>query len=123
MHHYLHSIPGRLRMRTPLMKRNVGIEQAVLTLLNPIDGINAVATNTVTGSIVITYDADVITAAEIIDVLKQAGYFDPAKAMTNDQYIHSAVSQTGGVLWKAVSGAFVETAVHHPALSLVMALI
>jgi hypothetical protein len=123
MYHYVHSIPGRLRVRTPFMKRNVGIDREVLSLLSPFEGINAVTTNSVTGSIVITYDADVITAEVIIDVFKQAGYFDPAKAVTNDQYIHSAVSKTGGVLWKAVSGAFVENAVSHPALSLVMALI
>src|SRR5574341_1041383 len=106
MHHYMHSIPGRLRVRTPFMKRNVGMEQEVLALLRPFDGINAIATNPVTGSIVITYEAEVVTAGVIIDVFKRAGYFDPDKAMTNDQYIHSVVSKTGGLLWKAVSGAF-----------------
>lgn len=123
MHHYVHSIPGRLRVRTPFVKRNLGIDRAVFALLEPFEGINAVTTNPVTGSIVITYDTEAITAEVIMDVFQRAGYFDPAKAVTNDQYIHAAVAKTGGVLWRAVSGAFVETAVRHPALSLVMAFV
>jgi hypothetical protein len=123
MTHYVHSIPGRLRVRAPFLKRTHGIDRAIHELLNPLGGINAVSSNPVTGSLVIIYDAESTGADQILQVLNRAGYFDPEKAVTNDQYIHGIVSRTGGLLWKSISGAFVETAVRHPAVSLLMVFI
>jgi hypothetical protein len=123
MTHYVHSIPGRLRVRAPFLKRTHGIDRDVVELLSPLGGIDAVSSNPLTGSLVIIYDAEALRAAQILDVLRLAGYFDPGKAVTNDQYIHKVVSRTGGFLWKSISGAFVETAVSHPAVSLLMVFI
>ena len=109
MSYYIHQIPGRLRIKTPLLKRGQN-DREVRMLLGPIEGINSVTVNPVTGSIVIEYAPLEVGAEEILDVLKRAGYFDRSKAMTNDEYIHAKVSKTGRIVLGAVSGAFVETA-------------
>jgi hypothetical protein len=110
-------------VKTPLIRRNPNLAQEVQDLLRPILGIDSVMINPVTGSIVIHYDSKQVRSKEILDILKQAGYFDPSKALTNDQYVHAAISKTGGVVWKALFGAFVEQALEGSALSVLAILI
>ncbi len=123
MGYYLHDIPGRLRVKTPLIRRNPNLAQEVQDLLRPIFWIDSVMVNTVTGSIVIHYDSRQVRSKEILDILKKAGYFDPSQALTNDQYVHAAISKTGNVIWKALFGAFVEQALEGSALSVLAILI
>lgn len=123
MGYYLHDIPGRLRVKTPLIRRNPNLAQEVQDLLRPILGIDSVMVNTVTGSIVIHYDSRQVRSKEILDILKKTGYFDPSKAITNDQYVHAAISKTGNVIWKALFGAFVGEALEGSALSILAILI
>lgn len=78
---------------------------------------------TVTGSIVVQYNPRLIESRQVVDMLTQAGYFDPSKAMTHDQYVYSAVSKTGQVVWKAFFGTFVDQALEGSALSLLAILI
>lgn len=91
MSHYFHVVPGRLRIKSPLIKRNKNVAE-VEGLLEAISGINSFEINTVTGSILVNYDSKVVSYKKIISILRQAGYFDPSKAITNDRYIHTAVS-------------------------------
>ena len=93
MGYYLHGVPGRLRIKSPLVKGMndddlVGIEG----LLRSMSGIKAIDINTITGSIVVNYQPKVVAEKEIVTRLRMAGYFDPSKATTNDHYIHTAVS-------------------------------
>lgn len=94
MSYYFHAVPGRLRVRTPIIKRRNNIEE-IKELLESMDGINSFDINTITGSILINYDSQVITEKKIVRMLKQTDYFDPSKAITNDLYIHTAVSKIG----------------------------
>lgn len=91
MSHYFHVVPGRLRIKSPFIKGKNNVEE-VEGLLAMIRGINSFEINTVTGSILINYNPKAITPEKIISVFKKAGYFDPSKAITNDHYIHTAVS-------------------------------
>ena len=117
MKHYLHHIPGRLRVKTPVVRRNPNLAEEVQTILNPIEGVNSVLINPVTGSILIEYAAETVAPAVILNILKKAGYLDLSKTVTNDQYIQAKVSKTAGIFWSAVSGAFVETALAGTGLS------
>ena len=91
MSHYFHVVPGRLRIKSPLMKRNNNVAD-VEGLLGTISGINSFDINTITGSILVNYNPKLVTSEKIINVFKEAGYFDPSKAITNDHYVHTAVS-------------------------------
>jgi len=122
MSYYIHQIPGRLRIKSPLLKRSQHGRGAEI-LLARIEGITAVTVNPLTGSMVIEYAPCQVDAAEIIDLLTREDYFDQTKAMTNDQYIHAKVARTGRIVLGAVSGAFVETALANSPLSLISILI
>ena len=91
MSYYIHAVPGRLRIKSPFIKgKNRVVE--VEGLLATIHGINSFDINTLTGSILVNYNPEVVTSKKIISILGKAGYFDPSKAITNDHYIHTAVS-------------------------------
>lgn len=121
---YVHSVPGRMRVKIPHMKRNQSTAEELQTVLNQIEGIDSTALNTLTGSVVINYDVRLIGPNRILSALKDKGYVDPSQAIvTNDEVIESAVSKAGGVLGKALLGLLVEKTFEGSALSLLTVLI
>lgn len=122
MNYYIHTTPGRLRLKNPLFK-NRNTHDHIKKVLSALSGIATVDINSTTGSITIHYNASMIDSREIIGTLQRAGYFDETKAISNDQYIHSAASKAGKVLGKAALGAFVEKAFEGSALSLLAILL
>ncbi len=92
MSYYWHHVPGRLRLKTSSIKGNEAGAANIQAFLKPIGGILSTAVNTVTGSLVINYDPQVIDSESITHKLSRAGYFDRTKAVTNDQYIFTKAS-------------------------------
>lgn len=123
MSYYIHHIPGRLRVKTHLIKRNQNTAEEAQKKLGQVNGINSVLVNTITGSITISYDTDTLSPQLILNILKQMGYFDVSKAITNDQYIHTAASKAGQTLGKVLFGAVIEKVFEGSALSLISILI
>ncbi|OGW50538.1 MAG: hypothetical protein A2Z50_05530 [Nitrospirae bacterium RBG_19FT_COMBO_42_15] len=123
MSYYIHNVPGRLRIKTPLIKKNQSIAEDVKNLLRPIIGISSTSFNLITGSIVINYDPKVITSKEIVSTLNYAGYFDLSKAVTNDEYIKTAAASMGQVVVKTLFGTFIESALEGSALSFIAILV
>jgi copper chaperone CopZ len=118
MSYYFHAVPGRLRIKSPLVKgMNNDALVEIKGLLNSISGIKSFDINTVTGSIVINYQPKVIAEKEIVTRLRSAGYFDPSRAVTNDHYIYNAISSIGHAVNKGVVGTFVGAAFEGTALS------
>jgi copper chaperone CopZ len=123
MAYYIHNVPGRLRIKSPKVKGSDRNAAAVQDMLNAIRGINTASINTVTGSITVTYDNQVVKPDDILNTLQKAGYFDPLKASTNDEYIHNMASKAGTTIGKVLFGTFVEKAFEGSALSLLAVLI
>lgn len=123
MSYYIHQIPGRLRIKSPVVRRNEAVAVTVETFLKTIDGIRSVAVNTLTGSITLHYSPSVVTPEIILEALKCKGYFDASKAKTHDQVIYTAASGVGFFLSKTVCGAALETVLEDSALSMIAALI
>lgn len=108
MNYYYHDVPGRLRIKSPLIKRNANAAQSVQKFLAQIQGVITVSTSTVTGSIVLNYDEKKTNSKALLDILQQRGIFNAADALTNDQYIHKAASKAGNVVYRAFLGTLVE---------------
>lgn len=106
-----------------MIQRNHRLAQEVSRLLAMLRGIDTVTVKVVTGSIVVHYNPRVIRSREIIATLTQAGYFDPSKAVTHDDYLHAACVKTGEIVWKAFFGGFVDMALEGSALSFIAILI
>jgi copper chaperone CopZ len=123
MSYYFHHVQGRLRVKTPFIKRSSSAAQAIKKLLGEIQGIESAEINTITGSAVIHYEPKAVSSREILNILEEAGYFDLSKAVTNDQHLYAAAAQTGGILWKALAGVLIEQAFQGSALSFLAVLI
>lgn len=123
MGYYYHDVPGRMRVKSPILKQNPALAQAFQEELSQLWGVTEVTVNHVTGSVIVWYDPDTIQADVILGRFEQRGCFDTSKAVTNDQRIHAAATRTGGILWSAVAGALVEQAFQGSALAFLAILI
>lgn len=123
MGHYLHSVPGRLRVKTPQVKGDEARAEEVRRMLLAIEGVSDIRVNTVTGSILVEYDPDRVSHSEFLEALREGELFDASKAMTNDQYIYAASLKAGKILKKALVGTLVDKAFEGSAFSLLAALI
>jgi cation transport ATPase len=123
MSYYMHNVQGRLRVKSPLLKRNDAAANELKMALSTIQGIAAVDFNPTTGSLLINYNHRKTNHEDIISLLERKGYFDRKKAITNDKYLHRAAERTGHVIGKAALGMAIEKAFEGSALSLLGLLI
>jgi copper chaperone CopZ len=125
MSDYIHHVPGRMRIKSPFIKRNEAGAKAVLRLLQAMDGIVSAEANPVTGSVIINYDKNGLDPAVVLTALRAHGYIDAAGTVASDgsSAVHRAASKVGEALGKAVFGALVDKAIERSAMALVGALI
>lgn len=123
MSYYIHNVPGRLRIKTPVVKSSSQQAKAIQRILHSIPGVLSTIVNTLTGSIVINYDPEILNSEEILNTLNQQAYFDSSQAITNDQYIQDIIAKIGKVIWKAFFGTFVDKALEGSSLSFIKILI
>jgi hypothetical protein len=121
---YVHNVPGRLRVRNVRFKDPETHDEIKRMLVSDIGkGIGTVEFNTTTGSVLIHYNPQTVGHQDILGVLHDAGYYDPACTVSNDQLVHSAASKALHLVTKSVSGAFVETALSSTGLSFLAVLL
>ncbi|MEW6587299.1 MAG: HMA2 domain-containing protein [Nitrospirota bacterium] len=123
MSHYIHNVPGRLRVKSPVVKKNTDAAVEIRKILSAMNGIATVDINLTTGSVLINYNLAAVQYKDIVGMLQRKGYFDTSKAITNDQYIQRAASKAGNIVGKAIFGTFVEKAFEGSALSFITLLI
>lgn len=76
MAQYMHHVPGRLRIKSPVLKRNEQEAKAVQELLLDQQGVLRSEVNPVTGSILVLYDGSVVQVQWIVGLLKRQGYLE-----------------------------------------------
>jgi len=69
MNCYVHSVPGRLRVRIPAAKGNAITREKLVNQINALEGITSVVANPVTGSLLICYDAAITNATACLEIL------------------------------------------------------
>lgn len=124
MPQYLHHLPGRLRVKCPLLKGNTDGAETVTQLLRAEEGIASCEVNPITGSVLVRYDEMVISAYGVLDLLRRGGYIGPGIDLhSRDQALEGTVSGVGKMVSKAVMGALVERVVERSAVALVGAIL
>jgi hypothetical protein len=123
MAHYIHHVPGRLRVQTPLLKRDESRTQAAEQFLQSIEGITTIRVSALTGSITLNYQKDVVSSDTILQALKQRGYYQPDSVRHADGQLHDLASRAGNVAGKALFGFVVEKVVERSAMVLIGALL
>jgi len=120
MSHYIHHVPGRLRVKSPTLKRN---ERHALQTKHHIDSVHGVLAsefNPVTGSLVINYDANLVGAHTLLDSLRDLGHVQPHHAVPAT---HSAGMNVTQKISDKVVNKLVETLIERSATALIAALI
>jgi hypothetical protein len=118
MGNYLHSIPGRLRVKSTVIKKNPAEAARAERLLKSIRGVRSSDVSVLTGSILISYDPTKISAETLLHRLVSAGYFEAADPVSHDDVVHSLLTRAGRVIGSAILGSL-----DHPACAVLAALI
>jgi hypothetical protein len=69
-----HHLPGRLRLRSAVLKGNALASEEARRHLAQIDGVTSARANPSTGSVLLEYDPNVISPTNVSDVLAAHGY-------------------------------------------------
>jgi hypothetical protein len=101
MTYYIHDVPGRLRVKIPLLKANPSKADEVQGLVGGLSGVRSTSFNPLTGSLIVVYDPESLASEKILDLLKEKYQLDHAKAFTADEYIQNAASKVGEAISRA----------------------
>ena len=123
MSYYVHQVPGRLRVRIPLLRHQpVKCEQVVDTLVGS-RGIHKIKVNPLTGSVVVNYDASEIDEDGILNILEYENLFDRTQAVTNAPQLNHAAARAGKTVRRACFSYLVGKALESNGLGLLAAFI
>lgn len=88
MNVYLHTVPGRLRVKIPSIKHQDHAVRQVESLFEFWEGIERVRANAVTGSLTINYDPKRICVDQLLTVLREHGHLEADQGLVNaaDEY-------------------------------------
>lgn len=122
MEYYVHHVPGRLRVRIPALRSNPRYASDIQCLLD-IYGVENIKVNHLTGSVVVFFDTALITPQQLLDLLKEKGYYDSSLMVTCDDKIRRASDKAAAKVGRALFGYAVGKALEASGLSLLAALI
>jgi len=93
MTYYIHHVPGRLRIKSPMVKNSRTAKHELLNLLRTVRGIDRVTVNGVTGNCLIHYDPLVANRDTIVSVPSQTRYSNPCLAITHDEVVRRVTAK------------------------------
>ncbi|MGM0453304.1 MAG: HMA2 domain-containing protein [Thermodesulfobacteriota bacterium] len=123
MSHYIHHVPGRLRIRSQLLKNNHQMLEDVKKCFRGAAGIEHIKVSPVTGSALIRYDPNEIKSDQILSILHDCEYVDVYQAKSLDEKLTASVSRAGHFVGKACLNLFVDHALQGSRLALLSAFI
>jgi len=119
MSHYIHHVPGRLRVKSPRLKRNAREAEQTRGYMAQLHGVHTTEVNTVTGSLLIKYDTDLVEGHTLINSLRNLGHLLP-------HHGHEAHYQGPGIGQKVsdtVVNKLLETVIERSATALIAAML
>lgn len=122
MTYYLHSVPGRLRVKIPKLRRRPAMAASISETLS-FDGIRKVYIKNLTGSVVIHYDPELLDESRILKTLEANGHFDASRAISCDTQLQAASSKVAQKCGRVVFGWAVGRALEANGLGLLAAFI
>jgi len=123
MSYYCHITPGRVRIKTPVIKQNRLEAQRICELLHSLSGIEAVSINDLTGSVTINYRDRETDCESILKILEEQGYYRNSETENMEFPIETIVSKVGTTIGKAILGVAVEKALEGSMLSFLALLV
>jgi hypothetical protein len=123
MEYYIHEVPGRLRVKIPAIKCKKHRCEKVHQFLANAAGIDQISVNNVTGSVLVHYDPDETSSANILEQLDNCGYLDKTTARIKSVATPKATAKAGDAVSRAFFGWAVGKALEGSGFSFLAALI
>lgn len=122
---YVHHVPGRLRLRSPLIKGDPGRAKAACATVTALPGVRAAKASTVTGSLTILYDPALTGAATVAEALHAGGHLPECPQVSAEIRIDldAAASMLGEKVGQAALSFAIEKVMERSALAVFAALI
>lgn len=123
MSYYIHTVPGRLRIKTPSIKGDSVKARELEGIAAEIPGVCSAAANHITGSLLVNYDEDGVSPGRIIEVFNRNGHFDPTRVIHGNKALEEGLTRTGKFLGKALLGIIADRMLEGTPLSLLAAIL
>ncbi len=123
MQHYIHHVPGRVRMKNPLFKNNPALLQEVEACFNEAEGISGIESTALTGSVVIHYDPEVLPERHMVEMLHECRFIDYSRAVSLDHRMKTTLDQAGRYMGKIGLSLFMDRTLSGTGLSFITALL
>ena len=101
MKYYIHSVPGRMRIESPVLHDNPVKAKEFETFIKRLKGISAIEIHASTGSAIIHFD-EKINCEQIIGILEKNGYFRLTEAETCDDRVEKTIEKVLEVAEKVI---------------------
>lgn len=121
MSHYVHHLPGRLRVKSQTLRRNEHEAAQVREYLDGLHGVTSAEVNTVTGSLLIKYDASLVGAQTLLNSLRGQGIIKSHPPLQSE--INVGRPDLGQKISDTVVNKLVETMVERSAAALIAAIL
>ncbi len=123
MAHYIHHIPGRLRVRNPMFRDNPPLLDEARNCFKDASGIKQVSANALTGSLTVRYDPEILSPERILQIFEDCQYVDLKQAATLDTHLNESFNKAGKYVGRAALSVMVDTALKGSGLSFLSVLI
>ncbi len=116
MSYYVHNIPGRLRVRSAQLKHHSCKATNLCTVLKTMDGVKTTELNQKSGSLIVYYDPNQLTADDILYLTHKAGCLD--KIISHSAQSQSSSTKAGAIIGNAIFGTVVKKSLEASMFSL-----
>ena len=122
---YVHSVPGRLRLKLSSIENRPDAAEALRSAAASIDGVTSVSANPTTGSLIVHYQPERLSSLMLLAELERRGHFPVTGhiALTNVSSNRNGRSRRSDGLGPTVSEAIVGEILQQSARVLVRAFI
>lgn len=124
---YIHHVPGRLRLQTPLLKGRPQAARSACGAAVAISGVTRVRANAATGSLLIIYDRSRVTPAVLWQALCAHGIVGGSLPIAEGDPVtrawHTAPSAAENAVFDRLAGVFLDKLLEHSAVALAGALV
>lgn len=123
MIHYVHSVPGRLRVRITLLKNNPWEGNRLQAALAALPEVLSVEINELTGGAVIRFDHRQTSAGAIMKRLEELGYWRSGQALTVEGLPEGGAAGTAENASSKIVSAVVEKVIERSLMALLAAVV
>jgi hypothetical protein len=120
---YLHEVPGRLRIKAPDLKRNPRKARSLQRGLNSFAGVLSASVNSVTGSLLVHYDPEIVRSEAILSYVTRELDLRFTGSASNEDRFEGGFGQVGEKVSKALLMLALDRALQGSPLSILTAFI